>query len=134
MSTPPPRWHPDPNLSPELQPAEAVAERALAAPQFGGYDAPTSVDGLHQVASASDPRFDVTGPRTLTQRNSTTFTAMAVVALYLVLAASTGIVLIGIFPAVLAFRALQRREPLAVLAIASAAVAIVFSLTVLTRH
>jgi hypothetical protein len=70
----------------------------------------------------------------LTQRNSTTFTAIFVVALYLVLAATTGIVLIGIFPAMLAFRAFQRREPLAALAVAAAAVAIVFSMTVLTRH
>ena len=61
-------------------------------------------------------------------------TAIFVVALYLVLAASTGVVLIGIFPAMLAFRAFQRREPLAALAVAAAAVAIVFSLTVLTRH
>jgi hypothetical protein len=70
----------------------------------------------------------------LTQRNSTTLTAIVAVALYLVLAATTGIVLIGIFPTVLALRAFQRREPLAALAVAAAALAIVVSMTVLIRH
>jgi hypothetical protein len=134
MSTPPPGWHTDPNLSRELQSAEAVAGPAVAASRFAAYDAPASATGVNQFTSASDPTFGAAGQRTLTQRNSTTLTAIFVVALYLVLAATTGIVLIGIFPAMLAFRAFQRREPLAVLAIAAAAVAIVFSMTVLTRH
>jgi ABC-type sugar transport system permease subunit len=134
MSQPPPGWHPDPNLSPEPQSVEGVAGPAGAASRFAAYDAPAAATGLNQFASATDPAFDAAGWRTLTQRNSSTFTAIFVVALYLVLAATTGIVLIGIFPAMLAFRAFQRREPLAALAVAAAAVAIVFSMTVLTRH
>jgi hypothetical protein len=134
MSQPPPGWQPDPSRSPEPHSAEAVAGPAGAASGFAAYDAPAAATGLNQFASASNPRFGTAGGRTLTQRNSTTFMAIFVVALYLVLAASTGIVLIGIFPAMLAFRALQRREPLAALAVGAAAVAIVFSLTVLTRH
>jgi hypothetical protein len=132
MSQAPPGWHPDPNLSPQPQPAEAVAGPAGAGSPFAAYDAPAAAADLPQFA-ASNPT--VAGDqRTLAQRNSTTFTAILVVVLYLVLAATTGIVLIGIFPVMLAFRAFQRREPLAALAVAAAAVAVFFSITVLTHH
>jgi ABC-type sugar transport system permease subunit len=133
MSQPPPGWQPEPHLASAPHSAEA-ARPAGAATTFTAYDAPAAAAGLNQFASASDPTLGASARRTLTQRNSTTFTAIFVVALYLVLAATTGVVLIGIFPAMLAFRAFQRREPLAALAVAAAAVAIVFSLTVLTRH
>lgn len=148
MSVPPPGWHPDAKLSAEPQPAEAVAGPAAmptqsphpvvgpaAVPtQFTAYDAPTAATALNQVASAPAPTLTAPRQRTLAQRNSTTLTAIVVVALYLVLAATTGIVLIGIFPAMLAVRAVQRREPLAAIAVSAAAVAIVFSITVLTQH
>jgi ABC-type sugar transport system permease subunit len=134
MSQPPPGWQPDPSRSPESHSTEALVGPAGAATQFAAYDAPPSATGFNQFASASNPAFGADAQRTLTHRNQTTFTAMFVVGLYLVLAATTGIVLVGIFPAILAFRAFQRREPLAVLAVAAAAVAIVFSMTVLTRH
>jgi hypothetical protein len=163
MSVAPPGWNPDPNhaagamrpedgsrwtqnvhqVVPEPQFAEAGAASAQAAPGFAAYDSPAAATGVSQFA-AYDPPAAAAGAvqfaaapvaqRTLIQRNSTTFTAILVVALYLVLATTTGIVLIGIFPAMLAFRALQRREPLAVVAVASAAVAIIFSFTVLTGH
>ncbi len=148
MSVAPPGWNPDPNHAagamrpedgsrwtetvlqavPEPQFDEAGAASAQAAPQFVAYDPPAAAAGAVQFVAAP------VAQRTLIQRNLTTFTAILVVALYLVLATTTGIVLIGIFPAVLAFRALQRREPLAVVAVASAAVAIIFSFTVLTGH
>lgn len=134
MSQPPPGWQPEPHSAPATQSVEAAAGPAGAASQFAAYEAPAPATGLHQFASVPDPTFGAAARRTLTQRNSTTFTAIFVVGLYLVLAATTGVVLIGIFPAMLAFRAFQRREPLAALAVAAAAVAIVFSLTVLTRH
>jgi hypothetical protein len=133
MSQAPPGWHPDPTLPPQPQSAELAAAPAGAGTQFAACDAPAPAGDFNRFASAPNPTV-ATGEPTLTQRNSTTFTAVVVVALYLVLAATTGIVLIGIFPAMLAFRAFQRREPLAALAVAAAAVAIVFSLTVLTHH
>ncbi len=133
MSVPPPGWHSDPHMAMEPQPVEALAGPASPTSQFAAYDAPGAAPGLNQFVAPS-PTFAPASPRGLTQRNPTTFMAIFVVALYLVLAATTGIVLIGIFPAVLAFRAFQRREPLAALAIAAAAVAIIFSFTVLTRH
>lgn len=131
MSQPPPGWHSDSNPWPEPQSAEAVAGPAGVPSRFAAYDAPAPAA---QFVSASVATVSAAGSRTLIERNSTTFTAILVVAVYLVLAATTGIVLIGIFPAMLAFRAFQRREPLAGLAVAAAAVAIIFSMTVLTRH
>jgi hypothetical protein len=139
MSTPPPDWHPDSNRPAGPQSAETLGHPAVAATQFADYKAAAST-AASQFAPPPDPTVgaaawsSVPGRRTLIQANSTTFTAIGVVALYLVLAASTGIVLVGIFPAMLAFRAFQRREPLAVFAIAAAAVAIVFSITVLVHH
>lgn len=138
MSVAPPGWNPDTNHA-----AGASTVPAERATQFAAYDAPAAATGTVQFA-AYDPPAAATGAvqfaaapvaqPTLIQRNSTTFTAILVVALYLVLATTTGIVLIGIFPAMLAFRALQRREPLAVIAVASAALAIIFSFTVVTGH
>jgi hypothetical protein len=131
VSTPPPGWQPDPKLSSEPRSADAVAGPGA---RFAAYDAPAAATTPKPIAWASDPTFGAAGQRTLTQTNSTTFTAIFVVALYLVLAATTGVVLIGIFPAMLAYRGFQRREPLAALAVAAAAVAIVFSMTVLSGH
>jgi hypothetical protein len=148
MSVAPPGWNPDQNpaagairpedgsrptvhahhVVPAPQFAEAGADSAQGATQFAAYDPPAAATSAVQFAAAP------VAQRTLTQRNSTTFTAIFVVALYLVLATTTGIVLIGIFPAMLAFRALQRREPLAPVAVAAAAVAIIFSFTVLAGH
>jgi hypothetical protein len=157
MSVAPPGWSPDTNnaarpIGPQdgsrstEQPHQPVPEPQFAAAgttQFAAYDQPAAAAGAAQFA-AYDPPAAATGAvqfaaapvaqPTLIQRNSTTFTAILVVALYLVLATTTGIVLIGIFPAMLAFRALQRREPLAVIAVASAALAIIFSFTVVTGH
>jgi hypothetical protein len=148
MSVAPPGWNPDSNPTPgAIRPedgsrwaehghqvvpapqfAEAGAGSAETVTRFAAYDPPAAAAGFSQFAAAP-----VAQP-TVIQRNSTTFTAILVVALYLVLATTTGIVLIGIFPAMLAFRALQRREPLALIAVASAAVAIVFSFSVLAGH
>jgi hypothetical protein len=159
MSVAPPGWKPDSNPAagairpedgsrwaehvPEPQLAEAEAGSAESVTRFAAYDPAAAATGTVQFA-ASDPPAAATAAvqfaaapvaqPTLIQRNSTTFTAILVVALYLVLATTTGLVLIGIFPAMLAFRALQRREPLAVIAVASAAVAIIFSFAVLTGH
>lgn len=134
MTVAPPGWQPDPNQSPKPQSFEAGAGQSVSASQFTAYEAPPPATAVSGIASGSSPRFVAAAQPTLVQRNSLTFTAIVVVALYLVLASTTGIVLIGIFPAMLAFRAYQRREPLAALAVAAAAVAIIFSITVLTRH
>ena len=67
------------------------------------------------------------------QQNRTTVTALGVVALYLVLAAATHIVLLGIFPASLSYRAVRRHEPYAFVAVIAAIVGVVLSVGALVR-
>jgi hypothetical protein len=60
------------------------------------------------------------------RRNQASLTAIVVSAIYLLLAVTANIVFLGIFPAVLCFRAFQRREmlaPLAAIAVAGAVAA-----------
>ena len=57
-----------------------------------------------------------------------------IVAVYLVLAAATRIVFIGILPIVMSLRSQQRREPLAPLAIGAAVVSVIIALAILTHH
>jgi hypothetical protein len=57
-----------------------------------------------------------------------------IVALYLVVAATTGIVFIGIVPILMSIRSLRRQEPLAPFAIGAAVVSLLVSVTVLAHH
>jgi hypothetical protein len=70
---------------------------------------------------------------TVLQRNRLTFTAIAVVAVYVVIAATTRVVLLGIFPLMMSFRAFQRRESLAPVALICAIVAVVVALSALSH-
>jgi hypothetical protein len=63
-------------------------------------------------------------PRTFVQRNSISLTAMAVVAVYIVIALSTRVVLLGVFPVLLSVRAIRRKEVLAPFAVGAAVIAI----------
>jgi hypothetical protein len=58
------------------------------------------------------------------KRNSKSLTAIGVVAIYIVLALSTGIVFIGILPVLMAVRATKRKEQLAPVAIVAAVIAV----------
>jgi hypothetical protein len=77
------------------------------------------------------PARNRTAGGTFTQRNSTSLLVLAVVAAYLALAASTHIVLFGIFPLMLSIQAFKRREPLAFLALIAAGIAILTAVTAL---
>jgi 4-amino-4-deoxy-L-arabinose transferase-like glycosyltransferase len=101
---------------------------------FADADAPAATPGFQQLAANSATRLTAAPRPTIVQRNRTTLTALAVVVGYLVLAKTTGIVLLGIFPVVLSVRAFQRKEQLAPVALLAAAVAVVFSLSVITHH
>jgi hypothetical protein len=143
-------WHPDPNLPPGTlrwwdgtnwtdrtrspEDGETSPPAADRSSNFVAYEAPAATPGFAQFATGPGAGMLQAPKKSLVERNSTTFTTMAVVVAYLILASATGIVLIGIFPAILSIRAFQRREQLAPLAIASAAVAIMFSLSVMTHH
>jgi len=90
-------------------------------------------DGRPVTSLAPDP--EAAGrPRSGASSNSTSFTAIAVVALYLVIAASTGIVLLGVLPVMLSVRAFQRGEKLAPVALAGAAIAVLVALSGLAHH
>jgi hypothetical protein len=58
------------------------------------------------------------------KRNALSLTAIGVVAAYIVLALTTRVVLLGIFPVLLSVRATKRKESLAPFAIGAAVLAI----------
>jgi Protein of unknown function (DUF2510) len=58
------------------------------------------------------------------KRNSASLTAMGVVALYVLIAVATHVVLLGIFPVLLAVRATKSKEQLAPLAVVAAVIAV----------
>jgi hypothetical protein len=144
-------WHPDPSNLPGTlrwwdgsrwtehthpapvvqQPAPVVAAAAPVA--FPAYDQTASAPGATQF-SASTGLSTPGSQQSLIAQNSTTFTAIAVAIGYVLLAATTGIVLLGIVPAMLAFRAFSRGEKLAPLGVLAAAGAILYSLSALTSH
>jgi len=90
-------------------------------------------DGRPLTSLAPSPNL-VTRPRGSASSSSTSFTAIGVVALYLLIAASTGIVLLGVLPVMLSIRAFQRGEKLAPVALAAAALAILVALSALAHH
>lgn len=71
---------------------------------------------------------------TLLQRNRLTFTTLAVVAVYVVIAATTHIVMLGILPVLLSFRAMRRREMLAPFALVGALAAVLIAISALSNH
>jgi hypothetical protein len=130
-------------ISPEESRGFAYTDATAASPDsasgggeasFHSYDAPAPTPGFEQFAANSPPRYSTAPQPTVLERNRTTLTALAVVVGYLVLAKTTGIVLLGIFPVMLSIRAFQRKEQLAPLALLAAAVAVVFSLSVMAHH
>ena len=128
-----------PDESRGLAHADAIPASSGAANPGGeatpySYDAPAPTPGFEQFAANSASRYGAAQQSTVVERNRTTLTALAVVVGYLVLAKTTGIVLLGIFPVMQSIRAFQRKEQLAPLALVGAAVAVVFSLSVMAHH
>ena len=98
------------------------------------YGPPLPTPGFEQFAANSASSYGAAPQPTIVERNRTTLTALAVVVGYLVLAKTTGIVLLGIFPVMLSIRAFQRKEQFAPVALLAAAVAVFFSLSVIAHH
>lgn len=126
-SAAPAGWHPDPanpggglrwwdgvSWTDHIQPATATAPAPVV-------QAPVSYATYGNVAPSYAAR---QVPRTFVQRNSLSLTAMAVVAVYIVIALSTRVVLLGIFPVLLSVRAIRRKEVLAPLAVGAAVIAV----------
>jgi Protein of unknown function (DUF2510) len=120
-NTVPPGWHPDPS-----NPSGAVR----------WWDGSSWTAHTQQVPIASPYGSPVVGPTpysagmygqvepSFAKRNSKSLTAMGVVAIYIALALSTGIVFIGILPVLMAVRATKRKEQLAPVAIIAAVIAV----------
>jgi len=70
----------------------------------------------------------------LLQRNRLTFTAIAVVAVYVLIAMTTRVVMLGIFPVLLSVRAFRRGEQLAPLALVAALLAVVIAVASLSHN
>jgi|SRR5579863_4788431 len=128
----------DPLNSPDashsaLAAAVSRGARSEVSRTASSYEAPRPTPGFKQIAA--DSTRNRTPPRpTMLQRNRLSLTALGVVAAYIVLAEATGVVLLGIFPAMLGLRALRRKEQLAPLALVAAGIAVVFALSVVPHH
>lgn len=72
---------------------------------------------------------NIRGMELLVRNNRTTITALTVVAIYVFIAATTRVVMLGIFPVLLSVRAFRRREKLAPLALAAAILAVLIAVS-----
>jgi hypothetical protein len=99
-----------------------------------GHKAPAPTPRFRELAANHAAPSRPASQPTIFQSNRTVLTTLAVVAAYVALALSTGVVLLGIFPVALALRAFRRHEPFAPLAIVAAAGAVIFSLAVISHH
>jgi len=146
-----PGWYPDTNLAPgtlrwwdgtqwthHIQPAPTVQQPPPAAvatamhPAGLAAGAAVATAGAHQFASGAVPVAQGQKP-SLYQQNPKSMTAVCVVAVYVLVAVTTGFVFLGIVPVMLAFRALGRGERLAPLAVAAAALAVLVAISALSR-
>jgi hypothetical protein len=72
-------------------------------------------------------------PQPASPGNKLAFTTLAIVAVYFVLLFAAGVVILGILPALLAYRSRERHEPLAPVAIVAAAVAVIAAVLTLVH-
>jgi Protein of unknown function (DUF2510) len=125
--TVPPGWHPDPS-----NPGGAVrwwdgsswTAHTQLVPTASPYGSPSPTPYSAGAYGPAEPSF--------AKRNSKSLTALGVVAVYIVLALSTGIVFIGILPVLMAVRATKRKEQLAPVAIIAAVIAVGVALLAFT--
>ena len=122
-------WYPDPNAAGTLRywDGSAWSEHTAAgydhqAPAAGGYALPTSAQQWDGARSAVRR-----GP-TFMDRNHQSVIAIGVSVAYLALAMFVGIVMLGIIPFMAGMRAVQRKEPLAPIAMVVAVGSIAFGL------
>jgi hypothetical protein len=126
MTLVPPGWHPDPaNPAAQLRWWDGSSWTDRTAPN--AVYAPAAAPAVPQRVLAARPTAGIY------QLNKTTVTVLGVVAGYLVLAAATHIVLLGIFPVSMSFTAARRREPLAFVAVIAALASVAVAVGTLMR-
>jgi Protein of unknown function (DUF2510) len=96
----------------------------------GGWDRPAGPSGIEWGANGN-PRYP---KQTFMGRNRSSIYAIGLCIFYLVLATVTHFVPFGIFPILLSVRGLQRREPLAPVAIAASVLVLVVAIAVVAHH
>jgi hypothetical protein len=131
----PPGWHPDPSnpggalrwwdgiawTHHTQQPAGSATAGGFPT---GGYPTGGYPTGGYPTGGYPTGAYGQAQQLSFAKQNSLSFTVMGVVALYILLAMSTHIVVLGILPVVLSVRAVRRREPLAPVAVIAAIVAV----------
>ncbi len=109
--------------------------------QTAGIEAPATAygtkspfDSQGQSSYASLMRSQQVQNNTFWHQNQTAMWTFIVTAIYIFIALSTGFGIIGFVPAALAYRSQVRGEPLALLAIGAAVIAVIIGVTTFTHH
>lgn len=164
MSSPlPPDWYPDPSSSSSRVyrwwdgqawtkhtavgqpaahevPAPAVAPAPSYAAQYSNEDscmAPSQVLAeapIEVPVGSPAPAAPKINGQSIWQRNQSAMITMGTVAIYLLLAVKTHIVMLGVWPFMTSIRSWQRKEPLAGLAMCAAVVAVLVAILGLSGH
>jgi hypothetical protein len=129
INTAPPGWHPDP-AAPQSQLRWWDGARwtehvqpVQEAPAWQGAPAWQQTPGWAQSTPA--PNFG------FTQQNKFSLITGGIVAAYVFLALTTGIVFIGILPVLMSVRAVRRKEPLGPVAVGAAILAVIIAFVAL---
>ena len=129
------RWWDGSRWTDHTRPLPGAASPATAPDLSAGfvdYDAPAATPDFAGPSSAPVGRPTSFAPAaSLLERSRFTMATIFVVVLYVIIAKTAGLVLIGFVPLGCALRAWRAREPLAPLALAAAAFGLVFSLVLM---
>lgn len=130
-----PGWYPDPSGSSDHRWFDGVQWTATTAPtpsqQF--WTAPVSAPGASPLGLGHSPHTSSGQQTGAVARNRYTAITAGIAALYLVLAITVHVALIGILPIVMSLRAFRAKEPLAPLSAVIAGISLVVTIALLTR-
>jgi hypothetical protein len=130
-----PGWYPDPSGSSDHRWFDGVQWTATTAPappqQF--WTAPVSAAGTSPLGLGHSPHTSLGQPTGTMARNRYTAITAGIAALYLLLAITVHVALIGILPIVMSLRAFRAKEPLAPLSAVIAGISLIVAITLLVR-
>lgn len=124
-------YTPNPQFGAAAPSAGAPVETAGPATAYG---TKSPFDSQGQSAYSSAMRSQQAQNNTLWHQNQYAMWCFIVTALYIFIAIATGLGIIGIVPVGLAIRSQGRGEPLALLAIGAAVIAVIVGVTTFTHH
>lgn len=131
--------------TPAAEPGYAITAPAAYSPQphapqaFGGQphngaSYGTQPYGSHGSQPYGSPHYAPAAPATGWARNRYALITFGIVALYLFIAVTSGVAILGILPLMMSIRSQQAREPFAPFAIGAAILAIIVAVTILSGH